>query len=310
MANVLEVAKSIKAFGETGRFSNPIGELAWVLKQTVQEDRVQAQQILGNTADHGLFKLYAQRMVEIGYIFFEVFVRDEYKNWQPKSDAPRIIDLGGDPGAMSALYWKYRAPNAQITVVEANPATVNVMRKNLSRRGLEDIQVINSAISGDTDGDAALHLHRPRKGYHTQDYVGKQSLADSGAFTVTVPKVKLSTLIKEKEQIDLLKMDIEGSEGDAMRELAMSGKLGQVDQIIMEFHHDPITNPENSLIEMINILRIGGFTIEEAHITIGKGIRNKKNIPLSNIENIAHINSKVFLTLSATRKGNQHLLVE
>jgi len=69
----------------------------------------------------------------------------------------------------------------------------------------------------------------------------------------------------------------------------------------MEFHHDPVTNPENSLIKMLNILRIGGFTIEEAHITIGKGIRNKKKVLLNNIEDIANINSKVFLTFSAIR---------
>lgn len=304
MANALEVVKSIKAFGGTGRLSNPIGELAWVLQQTVREDCAQAKQILGDTGNQGLIEnsmFYVQRMIEIGYIFTEVFVRDEYKNWQPKSDTPRIIDLGGDPGAMSVLYWRYRAPNAQITVIEANPATFNVMRKNLARRGLEDIQVINAAVAGEIDGDATLYLHRPRKGYHTQDYVGKQSMTDSDAFTVTVPKVKLSTLIKEKEHIDLLKMDIEGSEGDVMCELAQSGKLGQVDQIIMEFHHDPVTNPENSLIKMLNILRIGGFTIEEAHITIGKGIRNKKKVLLNNIEDIANINSKVFLTFSAIR---------
>lgn len=202
---------------------------------------------------------------------------------------------------MSVLYWKYRAPSARVTVVEANPATVNVMRQNLQRRELADIQVINAAVAGDTNGNAILHLHRPRKGYHTQDYIERRIVLDQSNYTVVVPKVKLSSLIEEGERIDLLKIDIEGSEGDAMRELAQSGKLGQIDQIIMEFHHDPVANPENSLIEILSILRKSGFTIEEAHVTIGKGIRNKKNVPLSDIQNIAIVNDKVFLTFSAIR---------
>jgi len=94
MANALEVVKSIKAFGGTGRLSNPIGELAWVLQQTVREDCAQAKQILGDTGNQGLIEnsmFYVQRMIEIGYIFTEVFVRDEYKNWQPKSDTPELL---------------------------------------------------------------------------------------------------------------------------------------------------------------------------------------------------------------------------
>lgn len=304
MANFAEVARSINAFGKTGERSNPIGEFAWVLKQTVRKDLAQAEQALGERENLGRVAhslMYAQRILEIGYIFTEVFVRDEYKNWQPRSNSPRIIDLGGDPGIFSALYWKYKAPNAQITIVEANPATANVMRENVVRRGLEDIQVINAAVAGDAGKDATLHLHRPRKGYHTQDYIERRNAPrQSNEYTVAVPKIKLSTLINEGEQIDLLKVDIEGSEGNVMRELAQSGKLKQIDQIIMEFHHDPISNPDNSLIEMLSILQTGGFDITEAHVT-GKGIRSKRKVPLSSIWGIASVNRKVFLTLSATK---------
>lgn len=305
MANIREVAKSIHYWSKTQENSNPVREFSWVLQQTVQEDLSQVEKIFGEANKLGLLAhamIYIQRMIEIGYIFTEVYVRNEYESWQPSSDSPRVIDLGGDPGAMSALYWKYKAPQAHITIVEANPATANVLQKNLERRGIDDIEVINAAVAGDDNENVMLHLHRPGKGFHTQDFVeGQNVTGSSNQYTVEVPKVKLSTLIREGERIDLLKVDIEGSEGDAIRELAQSGKLQQVNQIIMEFHHEPIVNPQNSLLEMLNILQAGGFTIDEAHITEGKGLRNKMKVNTDNISDIASINEQVFLTFSAKR---------
>lgn len=248
--------------------------------------------------------IYAQRFVEVGYILTEVFLRDEYKSWQPRSDTPRIIDLGGDPGAISAFYWKHRAPNAKVTIVEANPATAKIMQRNIERRKLKDIQIINAAVAENADGNAVLNLHKPGKGWHTQDFVGEsESIRQANEYTVKVPKIKVSKLISEGEQIDLLKVDIEGSEREVINELEKSGKLKQVNQIIMEFHHDPVRLPANSATEMIDKLQSGGLSIEEMHITSGKGLRKKKVISLSDIPNIDHTNEKVFLTFYATRKA-------
>lgn len=305
MAKISEVARSINSFGKVGQRSNPIWEFAWVLRQTVQKDIVQVEFALGkkeNLRYDAQYLMYAQRAIEMGYIFTEVFVRDEYKSWTPKSDSPRIIDLGGDPGAFSVLYWKQKAPNAQITVIEANPVTADVMSENLQRRGIEGVRVVNAAVAGDENDNATLHLHKPRKGWHTQDYIGLQGIPVSNEYTISVPKVKLSGIIREDERVDLLKMDIEGSESEVMRDLDASGKLKQIDQVVMEFHHDPAGNPDNSLIEMLDRLDQNEMKVVEAHITVGKGLRRKRNVPLDNIRNIASVNKRIFLTFNAVRK--------
>lgn len=308
MAGLREIAKSIRAYGVTKESSNPVREFAWVLSQVVKGDIVQAQEAqnkdrLGlNLYARSL--LYAQRMIEIGYIFTEVFIRDEYKNLQPKTKSPRIIDLGGDPGAFSAIYWKNKVPNARISIVEANPATANTMIQSLERKGIQDVQVINAAIAGDEIGCVSLHLHQPGHGWHTQDFIGNKGIiSDGSGYSIEVPKIKLSSLINEGEEIDLLKIDIEGSEREAIRELYESGKLGQVKQIIMEFHHGPVDFPNNSLAEMIEILHSTGFEINDAHKTSGKGLRSKKQVTLVDLENIARSNQKVYLTITASRKN-------
>src|SRR3989344_4442276 len=136
MNKLKELVRSTRAFGELGKSQGPIREFAWILREIVNEDLNQAAEISGNSEKIGLLAhsmIYAQRMVEVGYIFTEVFVRDEYRSWEPRSNSPRIIDLGGDPGAIAVLYWKHRAPNANVTIVEANPATAKVMQQNIKR---------------------------------------------------------------------------------------------------------------------------------------------------------------------------------
>lgn len=305
MSNPIEIAQLFKLYGELGIHSNSIREFAWVVRQVVQEDLQQAAQALNEVDDIGfrsIFLTYLQRTLEVGYIFTEVFLREEYEQWQPATDTPRVIDLGGDPGSMSVLYWKHRAPQALVTVVEANPATVNVMRRNLQRRGITDVEVINAAISGNLDGQAVLNLHRPGKGYHTQDFAGDDQVFNVNKnYRVEIPKITLSSLIEDNEIIDLLKVDIEGAETVAMKELAESGKLPQVRQILMEYHHSAEQWPNNSLETMLLLLADNGFVIKEAHITAGTGLRKKTNLAPSAIADLAHHDDVTFLTFSAEK---------
>ncbi len=300
-----ESFRLMKAYGKIGVESDSLLEFAWVINQIVREDLRQLSQITGETITPSLHIpviTYIQRTIEFAYIYLEVFLRGEYQEWKPNNTFPRIIDLGGDPGAISVLYWKYIAPQALITVVEANPATAAVMQRSLERRGLSDIEVLNAIVVGNNADVASLNLHRPGKGFHTQDYVSSSnSDSEINPYKVDVPTVQLSSLIKNDEQVDLLKVDIEGAEGETMRELWRSGKLWQVNYIIMEFHHCPVTYPSNSILEMLDILGQCGFSIEEAHITMGKGLRKKIPLRVKDIPKICTSNQKIYLTFSAQR---------
>lgn len=304
--NILEAVKQIRAYGETQHGTNPIKEFSLVLSSIVHADIAQAEQALGvsvnDDSQYSAFRIHAQRLVEIGYIFSEVFLRDEYAKWQPDTVSPRVIDLGGDPGAFSAIYWKHKQPNARILVVEANPATAQTMRQSLERKNMQDVQIINAAVAEDDAGRIGLHLHQPGHGWHTQDFTGdKGVISDRSGYSVEVPKVKLSSLISDGEQVDLLKMDIEGSEGEVVRELHSAGKLRLVKQIIMEFHHGPVDFPNNSLLAMVDILTSAGFVINDAHITSGRGLRSKRQISVADFGQIAGSNQKVYLTFTAVR---------
>ena len=186
----------------------------------------------------------------------EIFIGQDYP-WTPdltKTPKPTIIDLGGHIG-MSVAYWKDKAPDAQITVVEANPQTADILKRNIVRNDFKDVRVIDGAA---TDKTGTVDLYKPKEGvdFRWGDFVGGRPVDETKYNKIQVPAIKLSELITGP--VDVLKVDIEGSELAAMKEA--EGKLSNVQEIFMEFHNDP-ANPENSYDEMMALLKRQGFSI-------------------------------------------------
>lgn len=83
----------------------------------------------------------------------------------------------------------------------------------------------------------------------------------ANAGTVTVPCKRISTLMSElgHDHIDLLKMDIEGTEYEVIAEI-LSNKI-QINQILVEFHHRfPVIGMEMTL-NAVAALRGAGYQL-------------------------------------------------
>lgn len=125
MKRASEILQGIQQFSRTENPQtgpvHPIRELAWLSRRAVQEDHnlsgVGEQSALTETG------LRLQRLREVVAIFTEVFILQEYK-WEPHSETPRVIDLGGDIGGLTVLYWKSVAPEARVTLIEGAEGAV------------------------------------------------------------------------------------------------------------------------------------------------------------------------------------------
>jgi len=68
--------------------------------------------------------------------------------------------------------------------------------------------------------------------------------------------VQLSTFIER--QVDLLKLDVEGSEEGVLEELVSSSKIRLIDQMMIEYHHH-IDENLDTLGEFLKRLEDAGF---------------------------------------------------
>jgi FkbM family methyltransferase len=177
-----------------------------------------------------------------------IFVSGVY-TFDTQSDSPRIIDCGGNIG-IATLFFKRRYPNARITVFEPGSTAFQALKKNTTT--LRNIYCIQAAV-GSHEGTIQFW---EAPGWTTQSttvkHVYEKKREKLHRFVKKdVPVVKLSRYVHEP--IDLLKLDIEGSEGVVISELAQANKLQHVREIIFEYHYNTL-NTENNFVDIVRTL--------------------------------------------------------
>jgi FkbM family methyltransferase len=182
-------------------------------------------------------------------LFRELFINNDYY-FSPDSDAPYIIDCGSNIG-MSILYFKMLYPKCKIVAFEPGVETFSCLEKNVRDNRLTFVDVHNAALSN-TEGTLDF--------YYDPDNVGslKMSLRQErmAKQTRSVHATRLSPFIDQ--EVDFLKMDIEGAELDVIEELYKAGKLSHIKQLIIEYHHH-LTTDSDVLSTMLKILEDAGL---------------------------------------------------
>lgn len=149
-----------------------------------------------------------------------------------------IVDFGSNIG-LSALYFLSHAPRSHIFLYEPVPDNVKRLRENLRDFGS---RITLSEVAVGTTDDTVQFRIEPTGRYGR--FAGDDS-HDGGAF-ITVRMVRASSVLEriraEVGKIDILKLDVEGLEGDILRSLQVDGLAG-VPTIYADIFRDPIQLP-------------------------------------------------------------------
>ena len=157
----------------------------------------------------GKFKVYYRNEDEFKRIHKEIFLNEEYKFSSEKKN-PFIIDCGSHIG-LSILYFKSLYPDSEVIGFEPNPENFKILQKNIKENKLPRVKVFNFALSNKV-GETSLHMSLEENNPWTWgDTVIYNMWGDEdNDKRVTVKTVLPSNYITKP--VDLLKMDIEGSE--------------------------------------------------------------------------------------------------
>lgn len=164
-------------------------------------------------------------------IFYEIFrnrvyqLPDEcYKN------ANTIVDLGANTG-LATLYFHHHCPNAFIYSVEPEESNFNMLLKNL-KSGIikQNIIPLHAAIDSE-DGEASIQINVLR-------YNSSIIAADKNSAMVRTISMKTLCNRFSIERIDILKIDIEGTELRLFE--GEINWLEKVKYLLIEFHSDVI----------------------------------------------------------------------
>ncbi len=179
------------------------------------------------------------------FLLMELFIEESYKGCEPPAT---ILDLGSNIG-MSILLFKSLWPRCKVFGVEASPEIFTMLQQNV--QGLADVTVVNRAVS-DRPGEIAFYSE-------PGSLMGSTNKLRGGAEGKVVQAVPISEFITAP--LDLLKIDIEGSEIAAFVELEASGKIQMIRQMYIEYHYH-LPGNSSSLAAFLERLERCGFDYE------------------------------------------------
>lgn len=135
-----------------------------------------------------------------------------------------IIDAGANIGAFT-LYALLHAPHAHVVAIEPAPDTAERLRAAVQAHGFADRCTILQAALAAEAGTTTIQLSP------------NSQVRVTGRGGVSVPTVTLDGLIATYGSVDLLKLDIEGAEYEALP-VASAATLRRIQRIEMEYHPD------------------------------------------------------------------------
>ena len=175
-------------------------------------------------------KITGPNYFNLNYLFNEIFISNDYYFESSKKE-PLIIDCGANIG-VSVLYFKTLFPNAKILAFEPNPYAFQLLNNNIKDNNISNIELYNVALYN-KETEISFFI---RNNIGTLD--GSANKSRGGETELKVRAKKLSHYLVNFQEIDLIKMDVEGAEINIINDLFESGYINKAKEYIIEYHHN------------------------------------------------------------------------
>lgn len=193
------------------------------------------------------------------YTIIEIFGEACYSidfDFEPKL----IIDAGANIG-LGAVYFTNRYPSAKIIAIEPEANNYRQLLENCNP--YRQINPLQSAV-----WNKSTYVKIEDNGYGTRGFmISETSKEEKDA----IKAIAIEDLVTQHEIIDILKLDIEGSE-KALFEEGFENWLPRTRAIIIELHDNMVPNCSETVYNTINKYNFTSFQKEENIIFINKDL--------------------------------------
>ncbi len=197
----------------------------------------------------GKFEIEYTNKKEYHILKNEIFGNMIY-DFKTSTSNPYIIDVGSHIG-LSIIFFKSIFPDSEILGFEPNPVLYEILGRNILNNGITGVKTQQKAISNESN--IVPFFIDP-----TNDMWFSNGSLTQGGWTgmeeSTPVSVQSTSLVPYLDRdVDMLKIDVEGSEGKIIDDI--SSMLNIVKNIVVEYH------PNSNLKKIIKVLEKSGFKL-------------------------------------------------
>ncbi len=138
-----------------------------------------------------------------------------------------VLDIGANIGFYTLIMAKLVGDKGKVYAFEADKDNFEILKKNVEINKYHNVVLINKAV-WDKNGTIKFYVNENNTAGNSVD-------GNDGEEYNEVESIKLDEYFDENKKIDFIKMDIEGSEGRAVKGMANILKRNKGMKIITEF---------------------------------------------------------------------------
>jgi len=203
-------------------------------------------------------KIKAPDVASLLFLNNELFGSEIYK-FETKKETPLIIDCGANIG-LSVIYFKALYPESKIIAFEPDKKIFNYLKYNIESFKFNNIELINKGLWKE---ERILKFYS--EGADAGRLVKKSTEKDESNL-IAINTIPLSNYLRS-EEVDFLKIDIEGAETEVLIEC--QDELKNVKNLFIEYHS--FKKEKQTLSTILDILEKNNFRYYIEHI----GIKSK-----------------------------------
>lgn len=203
---------------------------------------------------HGLFFVPPIENSYIGHQAKEVYFDRVYEPFLKGKKIGTVVDIGGNVGVTTYYFSQFADRVITVEPAKEHFETINYMLKH---NGIKNVTVVNKALYI-KEGDYNFYHNTNKTMYSLHTAVNDGSSAPEKVSTITIKNLFDQYDIQE---VDLLKIDIEGSEPEIFAHPTFMEVAPKIKVLITERHAWNGRNPN----QVDDALKMAGFTIQKAN---------------------------------------------
>lgn len=139
-----------------------------------------------------------------------------------------VLDIGANIGFYTLIMAKLVGERGKVYSFEADPTNFNILKKNVEVNGYKNVVLINKVVL-DKNGKIRFYIDEGNTAGNSLFRGNKREYRE-------IDCIKLDNYFNKNDKINFIKMDIEGSEGRAIKGMSNLLKENKEIKIITEFY--------------------------------------------------------------------------